>query len=131
MAEACSDSLVRRIRFYRDWFLRIEDDQNGLCREARFQLLKRFLGLEIPFERLILLGQVRQGCSNLGVILNKLPVEVRETKTGLDFFYYHWFRLTRNGFDLLRVYFKSFSGYDVSEELDFLLIEFRLFYLDA
>ena len=56
LAEACSDSFIRRIRFYRNWFLRIEDNQNRLGREARLQFLKRFLGLEIPFERLILLS---------------------------------------------------------------------------
>jgi hypothetical protein len=80
---------------------------------------------------LILLSQVRQRCSNLGVILDELPVEVRETKEGLDFLHGRWFRLTRDSFDLFRVHLKSFSRYDVSEELDFLLIEFRLFCLNA
>jgi hypothetical protein len=93
--------------------------------------LKRLLGLEVPFEHLILLGQVRQWCSDLGVVLDKLLVEVRETEEGLDFLHYYRFRLAYDGFDLLRVYLKSFSRYDVSEELDFLLVEFCLFCLNA
>jgi hypothetical protein len=93
--------------------------------------LKRLLGLEVPFEHLILLSQVRQWCSDLRVILDELPVEVCETKEGLDLLHGRRFRPTRDGFDLLRVHLKSFSRYDVSEELDFLLVEFRLLCLDA
>ena len=93
--------------------------------------MKRLLSFEGPFERLILSGQVRQWRSNFGVILDKLTVEVCETEEGLDFLHCRGFRPTRDGFDLLRVHLQSFSRYDVSEELDFLLVEFRLFCLDA
>lgn len=131
LAQACSDSFVGCIRFYRSFLGWVKYHQDGFRGEARLQFLKRSFSLCCPLELLIFLRHLGKRCSYRGVPLDELSVEVRKTQKRLDFLDGCRLGPAGDGFNLLLVHFQPSSRYDVSEELDFLFMELCLLRLDA
>jgi hypothetical protein len=77
--EYSSNSKVRSIGGYCKWEFRVRDTEYRSFSHTLLEFLKRFGSARSPKKRDIFVGEIGQGCSNLGVAFDEPSVVVAET----------------------------------------------------
>ena len=84
-----------------------------------------------PCEGDILLGEVEESMSDLGIVVDKVLVKVTETKEGLDFFDFSGVRPFSNSLDFSRVHSYVAIVNDNSKVFNGSLVKGAFFWLEV
>ena len=93
----------------------IGEVENGLQEEEAFKEVEGGLARGRPVPRKAFLGKINEGMGNVGVVRNKVLIEIGEDKEGANVLYLGWSRPACNSVELNRVHSQLAGFYYHSE----------------
>ena len=101
--------------------------EDGLREEEAFKGVEGRLTRGQPVPGEVFLGKINEGMGNVGVVRNKVLIEIGEDKEGANVLYLGWSRPACNSVELNRVHSQLARFYYHSKVFDFIRGKLALF----